>query len=48
MKFMARQLKWLCAVALFLGVAACSENTDLASTSHSPEISSGKMTLDVY
>jgi hypothetical protein len=48
MIYFISQVKWLCAVSLFVGVAACSENTNLESTSNSAEKSSGTVTLDVY
>ncbi len=48
MKFLFRQVKWLCAVSLFVSVAACSENTNVVSTSNRSVEPSEKTTLDVY
>ncbi len=48
MKFLFRQVKRLCAVALFVSVAACSESTDLVRSLDSAEPSSATVTLDVY
>ncbi len=48
MKYLIKQVKWLCAVSLFISVAACSDATDLASTAKPAEKSSERVTLEVY
>jgi hypothetical protein len=43
-----RRMRWLVAIILFVSVAACSDNTDLANTVATKDSQVEKVTLDVY
>jgi len=48
MKLVVKRMRCLTVIALFWGVVACSDNTDLANVSAAEAPSVGKISLDVY
>ena len=48
MESVVRKMRWLVAIILFVSIAACSDNSDLANTAANKASPAEKITLDVY
>jgi len=48
MESVVRKMRWLVAIILFVSIAACSDNSDLANTAANKASPIEKVTLDVY